>query len=155
MARLGRIGEAGADMSALPALPSGKIVLVMDGNCALCSLGARTIARSDSDDVCRIATVQSPTGRALLKHFRLDPEDPWSWLALVEGEALTSSDAIIAVGKRLSLPWRALVHVGSWLPRGPREWAYRVVARNRYAWFGRNDLCAIPDPRLRARLIDS
>lgn len=34
-----------------------------------------------------------------------------------------------------------------------RDWIYTRVARNRFALFGRTDLCSIPDPRLKARLI--
>lgn len=33
-----------------------------------------------------------------------------------------------------------------------REWLYRRIARNRYL-FGKTDICAAPDPRLRARLL--
>ena len=40
------------------------------------------------------------------------------------------------------------------LPRAAREWLYRRVARNRYR-FGRTDMCDLPDPELRARLLES
>jgi predicted DCC family thiol-disulfide oxidoreductase YuxK len=65
----------------------------MDGGCALCSWGARTIARHDKADVFRIATVQSETGEALLRRHDLDPGDPWSWLVIDGERALTGSDA--------------------------------------------------------------
>ena len=41
------------------------------------------------------------------------------------------------------------------LLHGPaRRWLYARIARNRYRIFGHADMCAVPDPRLRARLID-
>lgn len=40
------------------------------------------------------------------------------------------------------------------LPRTLQDWLYRRLARNRYRLFGRNDMCAIPDPALRARLME-
>lgn len=153
MARLDHAPYSWRDDRAVPRLPEDKIILVMDGNCALCSRGARTIASADKGDIIRITTIQSETGRALLEHFRLDPDDPWTWLALVEGCALTSSDAIIAVGKRLKAPWPWLATIGSLVPRFLREPAYRLVARNRIAWFGRAHLCSVPEPALRSRLI--
>jgi predicted DCC family thiol-disulfide oxidoreductase YuxK len=39
------------------------------------------------------------------------------------------------------------------LPRAVQDWLYRRMARNRYALFGRTDMCAVPDPRLRKRLM--
>ena len=115
-------------------------MLVVDGACALCSWGARTIAKHDRDDVFRIATVQSEFGRARLIEHGLDPDDPDSWL-LIDGErALTGSDAVIAAGKRLSGVWPVLASAGSVLPRAVRELLYRFVARNRIVWFGRGDL---------------
>ncbi len=126
----------------------------MDGDCALCSWGARTIARHDRDDVFRIATVQSNTGAQLLRRHGLEPEDPWSWLMIADGQALTGSDAIVRAGRHLSAPWGPIAQLGRIVPRFLREPLYRFVARNRIAWFGRKDLCALPDPALRAKLLD-
>ncbi|MEM6376336.1 MAG: hypothetical protein AAF686_08845, partial [Pseudomonadota bacterium] len=39
------------------------------------------------------------------------------------------------------------------LPSTWREALYAWIARHRYAWFGRTDLCALPDPQVQARLI--
>ncbi len=85
--------------------PPGKLVLVMDGECAVCSWGARTIAAHDSGDLFRIAPLQGALGRSLLIRHGLDPGDPESWLLLKDGEALTGARAVIAAGRRLSMPW--------------------------------------------------
>ena len=39
------------------------------------------------------------------------------------------------------------------LPRGVQDWLYARLARNRYRWFGRAQMCALPDERFRARLM--
>jgi predicted DCC family thiol-disulfide oxidoreductase YuxK len=134
-------------------LPPGKLVLVIDGECAVCSWGARTIAANDPDDLFRIAPLQGALGRSLLIQHGLDPDDPASWLLLRDGEALTGARAVIAAGRRLSMPWRALAWLGACVPGPLREPAYRVLARNRIKWFGRADLCAMPDRDLQRRLI--
>jgi len=152
MARLDHRAYSWRDDPDVPGIPDDHTVLVVDGDCALCSRGARTIARRDPGDEFRITPIQSQTGRALAAHFALDPDDPASWLALVEGRALTASDAVIAVGKRLEGPWKPLAHMAGMLPRPLREGLYSIVAKNRKAWFGREDLCALPDERLRQRL---
>jgi predicted DCC family thiol-disulfide oxidoreductase YuxK len=39
------------------------------------------------------------------------------------------------------------------VPRSLRSRVYAWLARNRYRLFGRGDLCALPSPSLRARLM--
>lgn len=141
--------------ASVPELPRRKVVLVMDGDCALCSWGARTIAHNDPHDLFRITTVTSKTGKALLKHYKLDPDDPWSWMAVHRGEARTSSDAICYVLKRMGWQWAWIGWVGHHMPHAIREPLYRFVARNRIKWFGRKQMCAMPTDPLRVRLLDS
>jgi hypothetical protein len=74
-------------------------------------------------------------------------------IAVMFGVALTGARAVIAAGRRLSMPWRALAWLGACVPGPLREPVYRVLARNRIKWFGRADLCAMPDPELQRRLI--
>ncbi len=128
-------------------------VTVMDGECALCSTGARLIARFDNLGEFRICRAQSPLGRALLNHYGLAPDDPESWLYIVDGRAYTSLDAIIRMGRRIGGAGRVLQPLRL-LPRPAQDWLYRRLARNRYRLFGRREMCAIPDPALRARLIE-
>ncbi len=126
-------------------------VAVMDGECALCSWGARTIARLDRAGEFRICPTQSPTGAALVRHFGLEPEDPETWLFLENGQAWSGMEAIIRIGARTGGAGR-LASIMRVLPRGGREWLYRRVAHNRYR-FGRSDMCALPDPELARRLL--
>ena len=134
-------------------LPDGKIILVMDARCALCSWGARTIAANDHRDLFCIAPLQSALGRSLLTEHGLDADDPDSWLLLSDGEALTGARAVIAAGRRLGVPWRLFAWLGAGVPGPLREPAYRFVARRRIKWFGEGDLCALPDPELKRRLL--
>ncbi|SIS56189.1 Predicted thiol-disulfide oxidoreductase YuxK, DCC family [Roseivivax lentus] len=126
-------------------------IAVMDGDCALCATGARTIARLDRREQFRICTVQSPTGTALARHFGLAPDDPETWLFLDNGQAWSGMEAIIRIGERLGGLARVAAAMRV-LPRPAREWLYRRIARNRYR-FGRTDMCALPDARLRKRLM--
>lgn len=131
---------------------SGPIVFI-DGDCALCSGVARLIARLDNDHVFRICPVQSSLGRQVLTFYGLDPDDPSSWLFLDRGDASTSLDAVVKAARRLG-GWPIwLAAPFEWLPKSVQDWAYRRVARNRYAVFGRSDVCAMPDPGVRARLM--
>ncbi len=138
---------------AVPAFDDSGPVTVMDGECALCSTGARLIARFDRLGEFRICRAQTSLGKSLFIHYGLSPDDPESWLYIADGQAYTSLDGIIRAGYRLGGVGR-LLQVLRLAPRGLQDWLYRKLARNRYRLFGRADLCSIPDPALRARLIE-
>lgn len=141
------------DDPTVPSFDDGGPVAFLDGDCVLCSAGARLIARFDRKREFKLCRVQSPTGRAVFRHFGLDPDDPDSWLYLVDGRAYTSLDAIIRIGARVGgVGW--LLQVFRMTPRPAQDWLYRRVARNRYRLFGRGDICAIPDVELRKRLLE-
>ena len=138
---------------AVPAFDDRCPLTVMDGECGLCSLGARLIARFDKAGEFRICRAQTKLGRALLVHYGLVPDDPESWLYIVDGRAYTSLDAMIRAGERVGGAGRLLQPLRL-IPRPLQDWLYRRLARNRYWLFGRIDLCSIPDPALRARLME-
>lgn len=141
------------DDPAVPDFPDDAPVLFIDGNCALCSRWARIIARRDRTGLLKLCPVQTPLGRAVLAHFGLDPDDPASWLFLENGLGLGSMEGVSAAARHLGGWPRWLAPLLMLPPRLMRDWLYRRIARNRYAVFGKADLCALPDPVLRAKLI--
>jgi predicted DCC family thiol-disulfide oxidoreductase YuxK len=138
--------------NAVPAFEDAGPIVFMDGDCALCTRGARLIARLDHAGEFRISPIQAVLGQSILHHYGIAPDNPESWLYLVDGRAYTSLDAIVRAGARMG-GWGRLVSPFGLLPRALQDWLYRRVARNRYALFGRTDMCAVADPRLRKRLM--
>ena len=139
------------DKSVLPFDDRGPVVF-MDGDCVLCTFGARAIARLDRAAEFRICPIQTPLGESVLRHYGLNPQDPDSWLYLVDGYAYTSLDAVIRAGRRMGGWGQVLVPLAI-LPRSVQDWLYARVARNRYRLFGRTEMCAIADARLKQRLL--
>jgi predicted DCC family thiol-disulfide oxidoreductase YuxK len=137
---------------AAPAFDDARPLALVDGECALCSRMARLICRLDRKQEFRIAPAKSPLGRALFAHYGLDADDPLSWLYLADGRAYGELDAVARAGRRLGGLGLIAVPLG-WLPRQTRERLYDFVARRRIRWFGRADLCALPDEALRRRLL--
>ncbi len=75
-------------------------------------------------------------------------------MVLIEGGAgYTESTAALLIARHLPAPW-------SWLsvlrivPRPVRDAVYRLVARNRYRWFGRQEACMVPTAELAKRFLD-
>ena len=132
---------------------AGGAVIVFDGVCTLCNRWVRFLLRFDRRARYRFAAMQGAHGSALLRTHGLDPADPSSFLLLDAQGAWTDTDAILRVLAGLGGGWR-LVAVLRIVPRGWRDAAYRVLARNRYRWFGRHDACLLPAPQQAARFLD-
>lgn len=91
-------------------------------------------------------------GAALLRHYGLGPEDPASWLFLDDGLPHVDFEAVLHAGWRFDGRGR-LTAVLRVFPKLLRDCLYRRLARNRYAIFGRADMCALPDPAFQKRLL--
>jgi predicted DCC family thiol-disulfide oxidoreductase YuxK len=127
-------------------------VIVFDGVCQLCSRSIRFVLARPKAPPYRFAAVQSESGRALLAQHGLDPTDPVSFLLLDSAGAHTDSDAVLRVIASFGGAWRhaRLIRI---VPRRWRDACYRLIARNRYRWFGKRDRCLVPDAAVRARFL--
>lgn len=129
-------------------------VVLFDGVCNLCDASVNFLIDRDRHARLRFASLQSEAARALLRAraIELPAGDPES-LMLVEGARVYSeSEAVLRLSRHLPAPWRssaALLVV----PRALRDPVYRWIARNRYRWFGRSEVCRVPTPALRARFL--
>ena len=56
------------------------------------------------------------------------------------------------IARRLTFPW-PLAYAFVVVPRPLRDWIYTLVARRRYQWFGKRDVCMMPTPALATRFI--
>lgn len=88
----------------------------------------------------------------LMQEFGIDPTQMKTFVVIADGRAYVRSDAAIRVARFLRGAWK-LLGVVRIVPRSIRDYAYDVVARNRYRWFGRHDACIAPTPELRDRFL--
>lgn len=133
------------------AIPHSAVV-VFDGVCNFCSASVRFILRHDRHGRLLFAPLQSPVGRELMRRHGIDPASPETFLLIDGPKVYTRSDAALEIVRDLG-PWRAL-RVLRVLPRSVRDRLYLLIARNRYRWFGKADVCFIPTPEQRARFLD-
>lgn len=120
-------------------------VVVFDGYCHLCSGWVRFMARHAITPPFRLLSMQSEEGRSLLVAHGIDADDPATFLVLDGGKAYRESAGAIHVVAALGGLWR-LARLAKWVPRAWRDALYRLLARNRYRWFGRRAVCYLPDP---------
>jgi len=133
-------------------------VVLFDGVCNLCNEIVRFIAANDPDGRFAFLPLSSPRARALLGdapggNARSESETPDTVILLDYGRRFELSDAALYVALGLRMPW-PLAFAAILVPRRARDAAYRFIARNRYRWFGRKDVCPVPPPGLRERFLD-
>lgn len=87
--------------------------------------------------------MQSELGRTLLTGHGYDPDDPLTFLVLDGKQCMTQSDAWIHLMVAAGGGWR-LIRAARVIPRALRDSVYRLIARNRYRWFGRRKTCYLP-----------
>lgn len=108
--------------------------------------------RHDKAGRISFAPMQSPVGRELLQRHGIDVANAETFLLIKGANVYVRSDAALEIARDLG-PWRFLRVLGV-LPRPLRDWAYSVIARNRYKWFGKKDVCFQPTAEERARFLD-
>lgn len=118
-------------------------VVVFDGICHICSGWVRFMERHQIEPPFKLIPMQSEEGRALLAAHGIDPKDPATFLVVDGGREFTQSDGAIRIVAALGGLW-PLFRAAQVIPKSWRDAAYRLLARNRYRWFGRRDTCYLP-----------
>lgn len=127
-------------------------LILFDGVCVLCNRWAQFVARHDHARTFRLATAQSDLGQRIYRQLGLSPVTFDTLVVHLDGRYHLETDAIITVLTRFGGFWRAAALLRL-IPKPARDWAYRHLARNRYKWFGRHEVCPLPTPDLMARLL--
>lgn len=125
--------------------PAGDRLLVLfDGDCALCDGTVRWLARRDRRRRLTFAPLHGETARRL----GLDPggADPATLVLVQPGgvPVLRRSRAVWAILTAIGGPLGWLAALGRRLPVRLTDLAYDAVARRRHAWFGRAAACSRP-----------
>lgn len=132
-----------------PDEPDG--LILFDGVCVFCSRWVRFVI--DHDPACRFRflPIQSEAGRALAMRYGIDPEAPETNAVVLNGRIFFKSDAALTV--LVALPKTGALAALKAAPRLLRDPVYDLIAKNRYALFGRTDACMVPSANDRARFL--
>ena len=127
-------------------------ILLFDGHCNLCNAGVQFIVKRNPAKTIRFASLQSRAGRALLDKNNIDQNYIDSLVFIEEDKFSMSSTAALRTLSYLST-WESQLKLLLVLPRPLRDLVYRFVAKYRYKWFGRRELCMVPTAELMERFI--
>ncbi len=137
-------------------IPRDKPIIVFDGMCVLCTANAQFVLKRDRAAKFRLAAMQGDVGAEIMRQVGFDPLDPESFILLDAvqdgGRVWMSSDAVLHMWSELGWPWRAGM-IFKLVPRVIRDPIYRLIARNRYKWFGKREECWVSTPEHQARIL--
>lgn len=127
-------------------------VVLFDGVCNLCNASVNWIIDHDPQDQFRFASLQSDWAKLRLGDRVLKPDYMDSVVFDNNGQLLFRSDAAIGILRNLGGVF-SLAVVLLIVPAFIRDFFYRLVARNRYAWFGKRENCRVPTPELKNKFL--
>ncbi|HVH78674.1 MAG TPA: DUF393 domain-containing protein [Stellaceae bacterium] len=152
MAETGRVTPYSyRDDPAVSTFPDDRPLFIFDGVCVLCSGGAAWLMRHDKKRLFQLTPAQSPLGKALYAHYGIDWNE--TYLLVSGGLPYTKSGGYLQMCRVVGGWWRLFL-VLEVIPRRLRDWAYDIVARNRYRWFGTVEYCQLIPEEMRVTLLD-
>jgi predicted DCC family thiol-disulfide oxidoreductase YuxK len=126
-------------------------IILFDGVCNFCNGAVNFVIRNDRKGRFKFAPLQSETGNQLRAEHNIG-DDVDSIVLIEDGEAYTLSTAALRIARGLDGIWK-LAYALIIIPKSIRDRVYRVIANNRYRWFGKKDACMVPTPDLRERFL--
>ena len=127
-------------------------IYLFDSECVLCSRAVDYCLKHDTKNEIRFVAIKSQQGRKIALDHDQDPDDPDTLLYFENGHLYRHSDAVYALIQHVGGPARFMLWTQIF-PRPFRDWAYSLIANNRYRLFGKMDHCLVPDAKTRARFV--
>ncbi|WP_066187130.1 MULTISPECIES: thiol-disulfide oxidoreductase DCC family protein [Gracilibacillus] len=129
-----------------------KKIILFDGVCNFCNGSVQFVIKRDPKVKFQFASLQSQVGKQLVEQYQISAD--LDSLILIEGDDYYQQST--AALKIVSSLYRLypLLTVFRLIPRFLRDPIYRMIANNRYRWFGKSEHCMIPKPEDKDRFIE-
>ncbi|WP_107841916.1 thiol-disulfide oxidoreductase DCC family protein [Metasolibacillus meyeri] len=125
-------------------------IVLFDGECHFCDASVQFIIKRDPQAYFHFASLQSEVGQELLARYNVPPTDS---IVLIEKERYyLQSTAALKIARHLQGGWR-FAYILIAVPATIRNIAYNIIAKNRYNWFGKKEVCELPSPDIRKRFL--
>lgn len=133
-------------------------MLLYDGACGLCNRMVRLLLATDQAGRLRFAPLQGAAAQTYLRQQGLPTTDFDSLVFVSDWENPTKSpprfrtDGALAAAAAVGGIWRTITWMRV-LPAWSRDWLYRLIARTRYAIFGRYRPTPLKNPEWTRRFL--
>ena len=125
-------------------------IIFFDGVCGLCNHSVLFILKRDTNNRFVYSPQQSAYAQDVLPKYGGNPQELNTIYVLKDSESdtptlLTKSAAACYILSELGGGWKILSY-GRFLPRFLRDFVYDCVAKTRYRFFGKKEVCMLPEP---------
>jgi predicted DCC family thiol-disulfide oxidoreductase YuxK len=128
-------------------------IVLFDGVCNFCNYWVNFAIRRDKKRKLKFTPLQGKAAHTLLPQFGINPSSLTSVILIDKGKVYTQSSAAIRISKYLNGGWK-LCYAFIIIPKFIRDFFYNIIARNRYKWYGKREVCMVPTPGLKERFLD-
>ena len=129
-------------------------IVLFDGVCNLCNTSVNFIIDRDPKARFKFAALQSEKGQELLYQILRANESSFDSIVLISNNSVyIKSSAALRIARHLNGLW-PILYSFMIIPKPLRDFVYDFIAKNRYKWFGKSDVCRIPTPDLQSRFIE-
>lgn len=130
------------------------LIIFYDEPCVLCNYWVQKLCRWDKKDQLRFSPLDSALFLGFAKDRELDLNQIDSIVVWDQQYSFAlEAEGVFMVIKQLGGAWRLLLPF-SFLPKRLTNGIYRIVAKNRYRWFGKHEHCPLPDARYQHKFIN-
>jgi len=128
-------------------------IVFFDGVCNLCNRSVNFLIKQDKKGVLKFASLQSDFAKSFLPQDIINSVNLDSIIFSDGVSFYTKSSAVLAICKSLGGGFH-FFRIGYLLPIFIRDGLYRLIANNRYKWFGKTEQCGVPTEALKDRFLD-
>ena len=127
-------------------------IILFDGVCNFCNSRINFIIRNDKRDYFRFTPLQSETAKKLIAEKNIHTFGLDSFILIENGKAYDRTTAALRIAKKLDGLW-PIFYAFIIVPPFIRDIVYKIIAKNRYKWWGKKDSCMIPTAEMRAKFL--
>ena len=134
-------------------IPPWPKIIFFDGVCILCNRTVDFLIRKDKRKELKFASLQSPLAKRLIPEYLSNNSSPGTVIFLDHEKIYSHSAAILRIMRNLPFPYNSTV-IFLGVPVFLRDWIYNFIAKNRYRWFGKLEICRMPDIGTKERILE-
>lgn len=129
-------------------------IVLFDGVCNLCNESVSFIIKHDSKKLFKFASLQSEYAKNILTQYDKNFSGMHSIIYIEKGKIYDESNAALRISRHLDSFWR-FAYLFIIVPKFLRDGVYKIIAKNRYKWFGKKESCMMPSKELKSRFLDA
>ncbi|MGL1885333.1 MAG: DCC1-like thiol-disulfide oxidoreductase family protein [Reichenbachiella sp.] len=129
-------------------------LVLYDGVCKFCNGSVNFVLDHEKNEELKFTPLQSEIGISVLEQYGFPVDYTDSILFLSGGELLAKSKAAFHISKYMKMPYGSM-QVLNVFPAILTDFFYDIIAKNRYKWFGKTDVCMLPPRNHKVRFLES